>query len=127
MTAPSAQTLQRLGSETGLQPGTLEKVMRLLDVAGQVRPVEQVRDGAFQRGRRHGVAEAVNRLQIVGPVRSRRGHEAAGEVGGLENAGLAWGRDLDVLAVGIAVAQQFQRRVIGDDAARPATRWSRPC
>lgn len=32
MAAPSAQTLQRLADETGHQPGTLEKVLRLLNV-----------------------------------------------------------------------------------------------
>jgi len=32
MTAPSAQTLQRLAGDTGLPAGTLEKVLRLMDV-----------------------------------------------------------------------------------------------
>ena len=32
MAAPSAETLQRIASETGLPPATLEKVLRLLDV-----------------------------------------------------------------------------------------------
>lgn len=32
MAAPSRETLQRLAAETGHQPGTLEKVMRLLDL-----------------------------------------------------------------------------------------------
>jgi predicted nucleotidyltransferase component of viral defense system len=32
MSAPSRETLQRLAAETGHQPGTLEKVMRLLDL-----------------------------------------------------------------------------------------------
>ena len=32
MAAPSAQTLQRPAYDTGHQPGTLEKVMRLLDL-----------------------------------------------------------------------------------------------
>ncbi len=36
MSAPSAQTLQRLANETGLQAGTLEKVLRLLDVLQEV-------------------------------------------------------------------------------------------
>ena len=36
MSAPSAQTLQRLANETGLQAGTLEKVLRLLDVLQEI-------------------------------------------------------------------------------------------
>ena len=36
MTVPSAQTLQRLANETGLQAGTLEKVLRLLDVLQEI-------------------------------------------------------------------------------------------
>ena len=36
MSAPSAQTLQRLASETGYQPGTLEKVLRLLDLLQEI-------------------------------------------------------------------------------------------
>ena len=36
MTAPSAQTLQRIAGETGLQPGTLEKVLRLMDVLQEI-------------------------------------------------------------------------------------------
>ena len=32
MAAPSVQTLQRLANETGHQLGTLEKVVRLLDL-----------------------------------------------------------------------------------------------
>lgn len=36
MAAPSTQTLQRIASETGHQPGTLEKVMRLLDILQEV-------------------------------------------------------------------------------------------
>ena len=36
MTAPSAQTLQRLANETGMQAGTLEKVLRLLDVLQEI-------------------------------------------------------------------------------------------
>jgi predicted nucleotidyltransferase component of viral defense system len=34
--APSAQTLQRVAGETGLQAGTLEKVLRLLDVLQEI-------------------------------------------------------------------------------------------
>ena len=36
MTAPSAQTLQRIAGETGLQAGTLEKVLRLMDVLQEI-------------------------------------------------------------------------------------------
>ena len=36
MTAPSAQTLQRIADETGHRPGTLEKVMRLLDMLHEI-------------------------------------------------------------------------------------------
>ncbi len=36
MAAPSTQTLQRIASETGHQLGTLEKVMRLLDILQEV-------------------------------------------------------------------------------------------
>lgn len=36
MPAPSLQTLQRLASETGYQPGTLEKVLRLLDLLQEI-------------------------------------------------------------------------------------------
>jgi len=32
MASPSLQTLQRVAQETGHDPGTLEKVLRLLDV-----------------------------------------------------------------------------------------------
>jgi predicted nucleotidyltransferase component of viral defense system len=34
--APSAQTLQRVAAETGHQPGTLEKVLRLLDLLQEI-------------------------------------------------------------------------------------------
>jgi predicted nucleotidyltransferase component of viral defense system len=50
MTAPSAQTLQRLGSETGLQPGTLEKVMRLLDVLQEIAGDELLADRLVLKG-----------------------------------------------------------------------------
>ena len=36
MAAPSAQTLQRIADETGHQTGTLEKVMRLLDLLQEI-------------------------------------------------------------------------------------------
>ena len=41
MTAPSAQTLQRLADDTGHQPGTIEKVLRLLDLLQEI-PHDQV-------------------------------------------------------------------------------------
>ena len=36
MVAPSRETLQRLAIETGHQPGTLEKVLRLLDLLQEI-------------------------------------------------------------------------------------------
>ncbi len=36
MAAPSDRTLQRLADETGHQPGTLEKVLRLLDMLQEI-------------------------------------------------------------------------------------------
>jgi predicted nucleotidyltransferase component of viral defense system len=36
MAAPSAQTLQRIADDTGHQAGTLEKVIRLLDILQEV-------------------------------------------------------------------------------------------
>ncbi|MCY4608754.1 MAG: hypothetical protein OXD40_09175 [bacterium] len=42
MTAASAQTLQRLADETGHQPGTMEKVLRLLDLLQEI-----ARDGVL--------------------------------------------------------------------------------
>ncbi len=36
MSAPSRETLQRLANETGHQPGTLEKVLRLLDLLQEI-------------------------------------------------------------------------------------------
>ena len=36
MAPPSAQTLQRLANKTGHQPGTLEKVLRLLDLLREI-------------------------------------------------------------------------------------------
>ena len=36
MAPPSAQTLQRLANKTGYQPGTLEKVLRLLDLLREI-------------------------------------------------------------------------------------------
>lgn len=36
MAPPSARTLQRLANETGYQSGTLEKVLRLLDLLQEI-------------------------------------------------------------------------------------------
>ena len=36
MAPPSARTLQRLASETGYQPGALEKALRLLDLLREI-------------------------------------------------------------------------------------------
>jgi predicted nucleotidyltransferase component of viral defense system len=36
MAAPSRETLQRIASETGHQPGTLEKVLRLFDLLQEI-------------------------------------------------------------------------------------------
>jgi len=47
VTAPSAQTLQRLANETGMQAGTLEKVLRLLDVLQEIAPIPSWRIGWF--------------------------------------------------------------------------------
>lgn len=45
MATPSLQTLQRLGTDTGYQPGTLEKVLRLIDL------LEEIAGDAFLRDR----------------------------------------------------------------------------
>ncbi len=45
MATPSLQTLQRLGAETGYQPGTLEKALRLIDL------LEEIAGDAFLRDR----------------------------------------------------------------------------
>lgn len=50
MSAPSAQTLQRLASETGLQAGTLEKVLRLLDVLQEIAGDERLADRLVLKG-----------------------------------------------------------------------------
>ena len=36
MLAPSKETLQRIAGETGYQPGTIEKVLRLLDILQEI-------------------------------------------------------------------------------------------
>jgi predicted nucleotidyltransferase component of viral defense system len=45
MAAPSLQTLQRLAADTGYEPGTLEKVLRLLDL------LQEISNDAFLRDR----------------------------------------------------------------------------
>jgi predicted nucleotidyltransferase component of viral defense system len=50
MTAPSAQSLQRLAGETGLQAGTLEKVLRLLDVLQEIAGDELLADRLVLKG-----------------------------------------------------------------------------
>lgn len=50
MSAPSAQTLQRLANETGLQAGTLEKVLRLLDVLQEIAGDELLADRLVLKG-----------------------------------------------------------------------------
>ena len=53
MAAPSAQTLQRVADETGHQLGTLEKVLRLLDLLQEIAEIRSCRSGSFSRaGRR---------------------------------------------------------------------------
>jgi hypothetical protein len=50
MTAPSAQPLQRLAGETGLQAGTLETVLRLLDVPREIAGDELLADRLVLKG-----------------------------------------------------------------------------
>jgi len=50
MAAPSRETLQRLASETGYQPGTLEKVLRLLDVLQEIAADPVLRDSFALKG-----------------------------------------------------------------------------
>lgn len=51
MAAPSAQTLQRLADETGHQPGTLEKVLRLLDLLQEIARDRVLADRLVLKGR----------------------------------------------------------------------------
>ena len=50
MTAPSAQTLQRLADDTGHQPGTLEKVLRLLDLLQEIAHDQVLSDRLVLKG-----------------------------------------------------------------------------
>jgi predicted nucleotidyltransferase component of viral defense system len=50
VSAPSAQTLQRLAAETGLQAGALEKVLRLLDVLQEIAGDELLADRLVLKG-----------------------------------------------------------------------------
>ena len=55
MAAPSAQRLQSLAGETGYQPGTLEKVLRLLDLLQEIARdftayEREFLDGVLDRG-----------------------------------------------------------------------------
>jgi predicted nucleotidyltransferase component of viral defense system len=50
MAPPSAQTLQRLAGETGLQAGTLEKVIRLLDLLSEITADATLRDRVALKG-----------------------------------------------------------------------------
>ena len=50
MAAPSLQTLQRLGADTGYQPGTLEKVLRLLDLLQEIAGDAMLRDRLALKG-----------------------------------------------------------------------------
>ena len=52
MTAPSAQTLQRLAGETGLATGTLEKVLRLMDVLQEIARDPVLADRLVLKGAR---------------------------------------------------------------------------
>ena len=50
MPAPSRETLQRLAAETGHQPGTLEKVMRLLDLLQDIADDDLLRSCLALKG-----------------------------------------------------------------------------
>ena len=50
MAAPSAQTLQRLADDTGHQPGTLEKVLRLLDPLQEIAKDQVLSDRLVLKG-----------------------------------------------------------------------------
>lgn len=50
MAAPSRETLQRLANETGHQPATLEKVLRLLDVLQEIAADPLLRDRLALKG-----------------------------------------------------------------------------
>lgn len=48
--APSVQTLQKLAGETGLQAGTLEKVIRLLDLLAEIAADPVLKDRVALKG-----------------------------------------------------------------------------
>jgi hypothetical protein len=50
MAPPSLQTLQRLAGETRLQAGTLEKVIRLLDLLADIASDEVLKDRVALKG-----------------------------------------------------------------------------
>ena len=50
MAPPSRETLQRIASETGYQPGTLEKVLRLFDLLQEIMDEEALRDRFALKG-----------------------------------------------------------------------------
>jgi len=50
MPAPSLQTLQKLASDTGYQPGTLEKVLRLLDLLQEITSDDLLADRFALKG-----------------------------------------------------------------------------
>lgn len=50
MAAPSLQTLQRLATDTGYQPGTLEKVLRLIDLLEEIAGDTFLRDRLALKG-----------------------------------------------------------------------------
>ncbi|MBU6407665.1 MAG: nucleotidyl transferase AbiEii/AbiGii toxin family protein [Alphaproteobacteria bacterium] len=50
MAAPSLQTLQQLASDTGYQPGTLEKVLRLLDLLQEIASEDLLADRFALKG-----------------------------------------------------------------------------
>lgn len=50
MAAPSIQTLQRIADDTGHQAGTLEKVIRLLDILQETAGDTILSERLVQRG-----------------------------------------------------------------------------
>ncbi|MFN3463290.1 MAG: nucleotidyl transferase AbiEii/AbiGii toxin family protein [Terricaulis sp.] len=50
MAPPSRETLQRIAGETGYQPGTLEKVLRLLDLLQEIMDDEALKDRFALKG-----------------------------------------------------------------------------
>lgn len=50
MATPSTQTLQRLADDTGYQPGTLEKVLRLLDLLQEIARDQALSDRLVLKG-----------------------------------------------------------------------------